>query len=464
MGSVEVAVERGAGSIERMVALKRLLPQAANDLRHTEMFLREARLAALLNHPNVVHAFDFGALEGELFLAMEYVEGETLSAVIRRVHDQEGAFAPALAAYILAEACDGLHAAHELCDVNGTMLNVVHRDVSPHNVVVSYEGHVKLLDFGVAKIDTERGITRTGEVKGKTAYMSPEQAMGDKLDRRSDLYSVGSVLYECLAGEKMWGDGTDIEVIRRLALESPPRLENSAKSAPAALADLHARLVSKDLSARPATARSVSEELRAFVAETGTRPDARVIRAVMTRLFAAEAAARKTQLTAALAEAKRALAAGENTGSVTIAAPEEGTPAPQRDSTSAVIARPRAGRTGAWVAGVALASTVLGAAVVFAAREKDSVTATLSVTPPPSTLAVTAATSPPPAGPPTIASAAASSSPAVTVIASATNRESAKVVTKRPPAAPSRSVAAASASAPTPRPKVDDVDPNPLAK
>ena len=175
MGTVEVALERGAGGFERVVALKRLLPEQARDPRHKEMFLREARLAALLKHPNVVHAFAFGELYGELFLAMEYVEGETLSHVLSAVRERDaGRLDPALVAFVLAGVCDGLHAAHELRDVGGHPLNVIHRDVSPQNVMIAYEGHVKILDFGVAKFETGGHETRTGEVKGKMAYMSPE--------------------------------------------------------------------------------------------------------------------------------------------------------------------------------------------------------------------------------------------------------------------------------------------------
>jgi serine/threonine-protein kinase len=300
MGTVEVALERGGGGFERVVALKRLLPEQARDPRHKEMFLREARLAALLKHPNVVHAFAFGELYGELFLAMEYVEGETLARVLHAARERAvGRLDPALVAFVLAGVCDGLHAAHELRDVGGQPLNVVHRDVSPQNVMIAYEGHVKILDFGVAKFDTSGHETRTGEVKGKMAYMSPEQALGEKLDRRSDLFSVGVLLFEALTGERMWGTGTDMEVMRRLALEEPPRLDSVLPGAPPALVGLHARLVAHDREGRPATAQDVADELRAF-ASSWPAPDTTTVRAMMQGLFDELAQKRRERLTESL--------------------------------------------------------------------------------------------------------------------------------------------------------------------
>jgi len=200
---------------------------------------------------------------------------------------------------VLAEVCDGLHAAHELRDEQGQPLHVVHRDVSPHNVMIAYDGHVKLLDFGVAKFDAGGQETRTGEVKGKMAYMSPEQALGEKLDRRSDLYSVGAVLFECLTGARMWGGGTDLEVMRRLALEDPPRIDAVLPEAPRALVELHARLVERQVEKRPATAAEVARELRAY-ATKWPAADARSVAAMMQRLFSAEIEARRSELNAAL--------------------------------------------------------------------------------------------------------------------------------------------------------------------
>ncbi len=304
MGWVEVALEQGDHSFERIVALKRMLPESSIDRHHIDMFMREAHVAELLSHPNVVHAFAFGEDKGELFLAMEYVEGEPLSRVHSAAHKQEGQLAAPIVAHILAEICEGLHAAHELCDpANGKPLNLIHRDISPHNVMVAYDGYVKLLDFGVVKIDqleAKGGRTKTGEVKGKTAYMSPEQAMGEPLDRRSDLYSLGAVLFECIAGQRMWGMGTDFDVLRRLALEEPPRLEDVAPHAPRALCVLQRRLVARNRDERPPTARAVGQELRRFIADTGTHPDTKVVRAVMGRLFRQEIDRRQEALANAL--------------------------------------------------------------------------------------------------------------------------------------------------------------------
>jgi hypothetical protein len=300
MGRVEVALQRGEAGFERVVALKRLLPRGPRDARHVQMFLREARIATLVDHPNVVRAFSYGECGGELFLAMQYVEGEPLSRILDASREQGRGLEPVLVAWILAEACDGLHAAHELRDPDGKPLRVVHRDVSPQNVMVSYAGSVKVVDFGIARFDSGGVATRTGEVKGKLAYMSPEQALGEDLDRRSDVFSMGAVLFECLTGERMWGDGTDLELMRRIALERPPRADANRPGVPAALADLQARMVARAPGARPATAGDVALALRDFALAAGGPASRRTIAATMTALFAGDARSRRSRLNDAL--------------------------------------------------------------------------------------------------------------------------------------------------------------------
>lgn len=315
MGTVEAALEieppgdsrADRREYERVVALKRLLPDAARDKRRVEMFLREARLAAMLDHPNVVRAFDYGEIDGELYLAMEYVEGQPLSRVLRALSDANEKMPAAVTMYILAEVCRGLHAAHELRDpTTGQPLLLVHRDVSPQNVMIGYDGRVRLLDFGVAKIETEN-VTKTGEVKGKTAYMSPEQAMGDNLDRRSDLFGVGAILFECLALRRMWGDGTDMEVIRKLALEAPPSLEaTGAPNLPPPLSVLYAKLVAREAAQRPANALDVASELDKLTTDSAEVEDSDAAKRALERIldvhFSEQADEQRARLTAALEE------------------------------------------------------------------------------------------------------------------------------------------------------------------
>ncbi len=382
MGRIEVALERGGnGTPERIVALKRLLPESARDPRRKEMFLREARLGALLAHPNVVRAFAFGEIYDELFLAMEYVEGEPLSRVLTAIRDHGGTLGAALTCHVLAEACEGLHAAHELAGPDGKALNVVHRDVSPQNVMIAYDGQVKLLDFGVAKLDHAEHQTRTGEVKGKMAYMSPEQALGDKLDRRSDLFSLGAVLFECLTGRTMWGVGTDVELMRKLALEQPPLLDAVDAHVAPGLAALHARLVAREPGLRPGTAREVANELRALGSALETRDATAALVLLMSELFGRAAAERRALLAEALAREapsrvealRRTLEPGAVLRQPSMAEPvlvmTPPTPAPPTPA----LPTPRKTRRRAIIAGAVLATVAAGSAVVGAGAGKAPV-------------------------------------------------------------------------------------------
>jgi serine/threonine-protein kinase len=195
MGQVMVARSVGPGGVGRTVALKRILPELCADKDLVHQFLDEARVGLRLSHPNLVSVYDFGEVGGAYYLAMELVRGVDLGRVL---DSAVGALPLPLAAAVMVQSLAGLEAAHSLRAEDGGALNLVHRDLSPSNLMVGFDGHVKVLDFGVAKMRLQRTVTLPGVVKGKALYMSPEQAVGDPVDARSDIFAMGLVLYEAL--------------------------------------------------------------------------------------------------------------------------------------------------------------------------------------------------------------------------------------------------------------------------
>ncbi len=223
MARVWAAKQHGQRGFSKVVAIKTILPNLAEDETFERMFLDEARVAAGVHHPNVCEIFDLGEEDGVLYLAMEWVEGESLARVLKPGTGVEGALPQRLnarlAAKIIAEACGGLHAAHELTDDHGHRLDVVHRDVSPQNILVGSNGSVKVMDFGVAKaLGMSTETTSAGQIKGKAPYMSPEQAGGRKVDRRSDVFALGICLYEATTGKRPFSapGGNQIQIIKQI--------------------------------------------------------------------------------------------------------------------------------------------------------------------------------------------------------------------------------------------------------
>ena len=222
---------QGPAGFERTFVVKRILPHLSDDSTFIKMFVEEAKLSARLNHPNIVHIFELGAVEGEYFISMEYIRGHDLSETMRAIWKTMGPPRPELVAYIGREACRGLNYAHGLTDEHGRPLGMIHRDVSPSNVMLSYEGAVKLLDFGIAKAlgDTSEN-TKNGTMKGKYAYMAPEQTEGDNVDHRSDIFACGIVLHEVLTGRRLFKGQNDVQTIERVRRCEVPRpsLQNPA--------------------------------------------------------------------------------------------------------------------------------------------------------------------------------------------------------------------------------------------
>jgi len=223
MASVWAARIQGTRGFEKLVAVKTILPHLADDPHFETMFLDEARIASEIVHPNIAQVFDLGDQDGVLYLVCEWIDGESLAMLRRKVEERGEQIPVPIALHIMANVCAGLHAAHELCDASGQALKVVHRDVSPQNIVISDAGAVKVIDFGVAKaLNRALGETVAGGLKGKVQYMAPEQARNLGIDRRADLWSVGAVLYHLLAGRVPYEADSPLAVLSMLLSEEPP--------------------------------------------------------------------------------------------------------------------------------------------------------------------------------------------------------------------------------------------------
>ncbi len=263
MAEVFLAQQRGLEGFDRRVAVKRILPHLADSPDFVKMFLSEARLAAQLSHPNVVHIYDFGKVDHDYFIAMEFVDGVHVGELFK-LYEREK-LPPTLVARIGADAANALHYAHELRGTNGKPLHLVHRDVSPANVMVSFDGTVKLCDFGIAKAAALGDqLTNPGQVKGKYAYMSPEQTIASPLDGRSDVFSLSILLWELLAGKTIVGRGDAVDAMRAIRDGKLQPIEKAAPATPAPLA----RAITWGLETqrdKRATAMDLAQALEAFI-------------------------------------------------------------------------------------------------------------------------------------------------------------------------------------------------------
>ncbi|MEM1417887.1 MAG: serine/threonine-protein kinase, partial [Myxococcota bacterium] len=262
MAEVYVAKARGLGGFEKLVALKVIHPRFSEDRRFVQMLVEEAKLSVLLNHPNIVQTFDLGFTDGTYFIVMELVEGVDAYRVFRRANERRKRIPLDLCVHMVGEICRGLDYAHRRRDVNGAPLGVVHRDVSPQNVLLSFGGEVKLTDFGIAKA-TQRGVgdTEVGVIKGKYYYMSPEQAWGDPVDPRSDVFSAGIVLHELMCNRMVYrGENLPqlLDAVRQAEVAPPSR---HRADIPPELDAVVMKACAKEPDARYASAGAMAEAL-----------------------------------------------------------------------------------------------------------------------------------------------------------------------------------------------------------
>jgi TonB family protein len=296
MAEVFRARRTGVEGFQKIVAIKKILPHIADNDEFITMFADEAKLAAELNHPNIVHIYDLGKIQaGGYFIAMEYVEGTDLRSILRRGRHAGLPMPVPLAVYVASKVASALDYAHRRRDARGEDLHIVHRDVSPQNILISHEGEIKLCDFGIAKADRKVSQTESGSLKGKLQYMSPEQAWGKPIDHRSDLFSLGSVLHEMLTGERLFRGATDmvvLELVRKAEVVAPSQRNPDV---PAALDAVVLKALARDRDARYATGAEMLRDLESILYSYTPAPGSADVAIYLDHLREAEADASLTR-------------------------------------------------------------------------------------------------------------------------------------------------------------------------
>ncbi|WP_043711888.1 serine/threonine protein kinase [Corallococcus macrosporus] len=296
MAEIFLAHQQQDDGRESPVVIKRIRPHLSKHAAFVKMFLNEARLAAQLNHPNVVQIHDLGKIADSYFIAMEYVSGRDMRRVVPKAEALGIPFPLVYAVKIASCVCAGLHHAHTKADLYGNPLNIVHRDVSPENVVVAFDGSVKILDFGIAKAANQMEQTRNGEIKGKLSYMSPEQCLGKPLDCRSDIFSLGVVLYEWLTGFKLFTGESEAAVMRSITEGKIYAPSYFREDLPERLEVILMRALERDRDKRYQTAAQMQKDLDAFLDAYDFTPTALHLSNFIKQLFEEELAAEQRRL------------------------------------------------------------------------------------------------------------------------------------------------------------------------
>lgn len=287
-GMAEVFLARPTAQPDRVVAIKRILPSFTDEADYVAMFRDEASLALRLRHPAIAEAFEVGQVEDAYYIALEYVHGQDASVLLRRAREQHDPLPVAVACMIAIETARALHYAHRLSDASGASLGIVHRDVSPQNVLVSYSGDVKLIDFGIAKSSEQLMRTQAGLMKGKHGYLSPEQAQGKPVDHRSDIFSLGICLYEMLSAQRLFQGSSDFSTIVKVRKADVPDLSAQNAAVPDELAAIVQRALARDRSDRFQSAAEMADALTRFVEGSGERCDRERLAQFMRVKFAEE--------------------------------------------------------------------------------------------------------------------------------------------------------------------------------
>lgn len=267
----------------RKVAVKRILPHLAGNQDFIKMFTREARVAALLQHPNVVQIFDYGNIENAYFIAMEFIDGKNLGEVLKVLNR---GLPVDIAVFIMSQICKGLDYSHNKKDeTTGEPFKIIHRDISPQNLLISYQGEVKISDFGISKAQSEPSLTQAGVVKGKLAYLSPEQALGEPVDHRADIYALGLVFYETLSGKRVYEFGNEVDAIRKIPVMNIEPLRNAISDIPEELNRIVMTCLEKQKDLRYQNASAVHADLISFKKQQNSAFGATDLAAFMKKFF-----------------------------------------------------------------------------------------------------------------------------------------------------------------------------------
>jgi serine/threonine protein kinase len=280
---------------EKLVAIKKILPNLTQDKNLVNMFIDEAKLAAMLTHQNIVQIYDLGSMEGTYFIAMEYIYGKDLRVLTRKAEAVNLPLPIEYGLYITCRICSGLDYSHNLQDLHGNPLELIHRDISPQNILVTYQGEVKIVDFGIAKAAKKTADTKEGLIKGKVSYMSPEQAAGKPIDKRSDIFSTGILLYEMVTGERMF-EGSDLQILERVRKAEFEPAENIVPDLPSEVSRILNRALAKGVTRRYKSCGEMLADLEACLSAFPVRPSAEGLSQYMKALFAEEIAAEAAAL------------------------------------------------------------------------------------------------------------------------------------------------------------------------
>lgn len=367
MARVYLVVSEGLAGADKLVVLKLLRPDLAYDPAHRGMFLDEARLAVKLEHPNIVHTTEAGERGGLYYLMMEFLDGQPLNR-IRQVSVQER-FPLVLHLYVLLGLLKGLTYAHELVDLDGSPLRIVHRDVSPQNVFVTYDGQVKIVDFGIAKAASSRERTEAGIFKGKTAYASPEQVLGEAVDQRSDVFSAGVMLCEAITGRRFWGDRPDMAILLELANQRRVPVPRDEPGVAPELLAICERALKWDREERFSTSRELADALESYLGSFGRPPAARDLAEWLAPHFRDERSRLRKKIEARASAASfeddfLAVMAAENSPAITVPATAPASTSPTANTNVNVSPLPpRAGwgRLAFAVVGLAVAAAAVAA-------------------------------------------------------------------------------------------------------